>query len=90
MLFRSQWGALGYWAKRFYQMFSPHCKKYVGGIAAARTVVTNGRTGGFAFLEERGGLDLSVEALILKREWSHLFSDAVRALARKKLATKAK
>jgi hypothetical protein len=27
-------GKFGYWAKRFYQMFTPHCERYVGGVAA--------------------------------------------------------
>lgn len=32
------WGSLGYWAKRFYQKFSPHCKAYIGGVEAVRAV----------------------------------------------------
>ena len=79
-----EWGALGFWAKRLHQKFSPRRKKYIGGIAAIRSVLT-GRTYGFSFLRKHKRLDLSVEALVLKPQWKYLFCDEDRALARKRL-----
>jgi len=80
-----EWGRLGYWARRFYQKFSRHCKRYVGGIQAVRSVLPF-QTAGFIFLKEHGRLDLSVETLLLKPEWKGLFSDDDRAAARQKLS----
>jgi hypothetical protein len=60
-----KWGALGYWANRFFQKFSPHCKSYIGGVQAVRSVLPY-ETNGFHFLKEAKRLDLSVEALMLK------------------------
>ncbi len=80
-----QWGAHGYWAKRFCQLFSPHCKRYAGGVAAVRRVLAAGETTGLAFLRNHDLLDLSVESLVLKPQWGHLFDDADRALAKAKL-----
>ncbi|MDP3181354.1 MAG: hypothetical protein Q8M54_00890 [Desulfobaccales bacterium] len=80
-----QWGALGYWARRFYQIFSPHCKRYKGGVAAVRTVLYKNGTAGFTFLREQDRLDLSVECLVLKPEWHQLFNDEDRNRAQEKL-----
>lgn len=79
-----EWGALGYWANRFYQKFSSHCKRYIGGPEAVRSVLPH-ETAGFRFLKERHRLDLSVEALILQRQWRELFDDEERATATRKL-----
>jgi hypothetical protein len=84
-----QWGSLGFWAKRIHAWFSPGRAKYIGGIATVRSVL-RGRSAGFAFLKKRGCLDLSVENLILKPEWKHLFSDEDRDFARKRLASSSK
>ena len=81
-----QWGALGFWAKRFHQKFSPGRKQYIGGVAAVRKVLVGRRTGGFDFLREHDSLDLSVERLILKPEWKDLFCEEDRALARGRLS----
>ena len=72
-------GSLGIWAKRLHQKFSPRRKKYIGGIAAIRSVLT-GRTYGFSFLRKHKRLDLSVEALVLKPQWKYLFCDEDRRL----------
>ena len=80
-----QWGSLGFWAKRLHQKFSPGRAKYIGGIGAVRSVLRS-KTVGFAFLKEHDRLDLSLENLILKPEWKHLFCDEDRDLARKRLA----
>jgi hypothetical protein len=79
-----QWGALGFWAKRFHQTFSPGRKRYIGGIAAVRSVLT-APTIGFGFLKRLNCLNLSVENLILKPEWEHLFGEEDRAMARERL-----
>ena len=79
-----QWGQMGFWAKRLHQKFSSGRAKYVGGIAAVRSVLRT-KTGGFAFLVEHDRLNLSVEPLILKQEWKHLFCGEDLALARHRL-----
>jgi hypothetical protein len=83
-----QWGALGYWAKRFHQMFSPHCKRYKGGVAAVRSVLYKNETRGFSFLEQHDRLELSVECLVLKPEWHQLFNDRDRNRTKEKLGRK--
>jgi hypothetical protein len=73
----------GYWARRFYQWFTPDCKKYIGGVGAVRRVLCAGRhSGGLDVLRKANRLDLSVERLVLDPKWSHLFDDDDRALAR--------
>ena len=82
-----KWRTLGYPANRFYQMFMPSCKRYRGGIAAIRNVVSKSGTGGFDRLVEMGRLDLTVEkAIILDPKWSHLFSDNLRNMAQRKVS----
>ena len=81
-----KWETLGYRASRFYQMFMRHCKRYRGGIAAIRSVVSKPGTGGFERLVEMGRLDLTVEkAIILNPKWTHLFSDNLRNMAQRKV-----
>ena len=60
-----KWEALGYRASRFYQMFMLDCKRYRGGIAAIRNVVSKSGTGGFEKLVGMGRLDLTVEKAII-------------------------
>jgi hypothetical protein len=74
-----------YYAERFRQMIVPDCRRYKGGIAAAREVIYGGTTGGFSFLRDQGHLDLSVENLILQAEWADLFTDRDRLVACQKL-----
>jgi orotidine-5'-phosphate decarboxylase len=83
-----EWGALGYWAKRFYQMFSPHCKRYKGGVSAVRTVLYKYQTAGWSFLKNKERMDLSIESLVLKPEWHKLFNDKDRHRAKMKLSQK--
>jgi len=79
-------GKLGFWEKRSYQMFTSHCKKYVGGVEAVKILLRKQQSGGLAFVQKQHRLDLSVEALVLKPEWTHLFDDQDRRLATEKLA----
>jgi len=83
------WGHLGYWANRFYQKFSPHCKLYIGGAEAVRTVLPY-ETPGFHFLKKHGKLKLSVEALMLDDQWRHLFTEPELSMAAKKIGIKSK
>ncbi len=79
-----QWGAMGFWAKRLHQKFTPGRRRYVGGIAAVRSVLTNKKEG-FDVLKERECLHLSVESLILQQQWKESFCDADRERARRRL-----
>jgi hypothetical protein len=81
-------GKLGYWARRWYQLFTPGCKNYVGGIRTVRkTLDTGGRSFGMSKVREMNRLDLTVEALVLDSKWKHFFDDSDRAKARRNLAT---
>jgi hypothetical protein len=70
----------GYVATRFIQLVSEK-----GGLAAARQLLHGGPSDGFTALWEKGRLDLSVEALVLKPAYAELFSDEDRAVARRRL-----
>jgi hypothetical protein len=71
----------GYNANRFLGMVSEQ-----GGYEAARTLIhASTVSDGYAALWERKHLELTVEALILKREWHGLFSEVERKIARDRL-----
>src|SRR5262245_57100755 len=71
----------GYWAHRFRQLVTSR-----GGVAAAKLLLTRaGVSPGFAVLQEKGRLDLSMEALVLEAQFRELFSDAERAAAQERL-----
>lgn len=84
-LYSKWWRECGYRAERFRQMIVPTCKRYRGGIAAARSVLTKTSTGGFSALVKCNRLDLTVEQLVLGERWQHLFTESDRELARRKL-----
>jgi hypothetical protein len=70
-----------YNATRFLQMVS-EC----GGLTTARSLLAaRGLSDGFTALWQYGRLDLTVEAVVLKPQWSDLFTDAELAIARKRL-----
>jgi len=72
---------LGYRATRFLQMLSKN-----GGINTAISLVRKeGGTEGFAVLWENKRLDLSVEALVLRDEYSELFSSEIRKVCKERL-----
>jgi hypothetical protein len=48
-------------------------------------VLRHGKTGGFKFILKEGRPDLSVEALVLDPQWTHLFSADDQKMAREKL-----
>ncbi len=71
----------GYNATRFLGMVSE-----LGGLETARTLINAPAVSdGYAALWERGRLDLTVEAEVLKPEWHDLFSEHERAIARQRL-----
>jgi hypothetical protein len=71
----------GYNATRFLGMVSEQ-----GGYEAARTLIhASNVSDGYTALWERGHLELTVEALILKPEWHDLFSEKERNIARDRL-----
>jgi hypothetical protein len=64
----------GYNATRFLQMLNEH-----GGLQTARILLHSpGLQYGFEALWERGRLDLTVEALVLKSPWNELFTEEER------------
>ncbi len=71
-----------YRATRFFHMLGEH-----RGLETARILLRAAKVSeGYVALWERKRLDLTVEAVILGREWQPLFSDAERQIARKRLA----
>ena len=70
-----------YRATRFHQMLCDN-----KGIETARILLHNQNVSdGYTALWERGRLDLTVEALILKEEWKELFTDDERQIAANRL-----
>lgn len=70
-----------YVATRFIQMVTE-----VGGVEAARRLLhTNEPSDGLTTLWEHGKLDLSVEAQVLRPEFTDLFTEEERAIARQRL-----
>jgi len=71
-----------YNATRFLQMLHEH-----RGLETARILLhASNVSEGYVALWERKRLDLTVEALILAKEWHPLFSEHDREIARKRLA----
>jgi hypothetical protein len=81
-----QWELLGYRAEDFYQLFMPGGDSYKGGVAAVQAGLRDSEADGFEFLKDRGKLGLSVEELVLRPAWAHLFTEADRFLAQQKLS----
>jgi len=71
----------GYNATRFLQMVTES-----GGLATARALLRGTDiSDGFAALWERGRLDLTVEAVVLRDPWKTLFTEHELDVARKRL-----
>lgn len=72
---------LGYNAARFFHLISEK-----GGVQAAKILISkNGGTYGFEVLWEHKRLDLSVEAHVLKPEYTTLFNDEERNICKQRL-----
>jgi hypothetical protein len=79
-------GKLGYWAKYFYQSFTPHRQRYIGGVAAVRKMLeAGGAASGLATVLDLERPDLAVETLVLSEKWSHLFKPWDRKHAKENL-----
>jgi hypothetical protein len=75
-------GATGYWANYFLRSVRDK-----GGLSAARELLDKtGTSPGFARLTAERRLDLSMEALVLRPEFSTLFTPAEIEIARARLA----
>ncbi len=71
----------GYNANRFLQMITKQ-----GGVTTAKQLIRKpGGTDGFTTLWEHKRLDLSVEAHVLKVEYSDIFTDEDRQICRDRL-----
>ena len=73
--------AIHYRPTQFYRMVIEY-----GGVETAHRLIDKESTEGFTKLWEKGRLDLSVEALVLKPEFALLFDEVERKKAREKLA----
>lgn len=56
-----------------------------GAIGAAKHLLAQPPSEGFARLFELGRLDLAIESIVLRPEWSELFSENERRIARRRL-----
>jgi len=60
-------------------------KRYKGGITAVQYELRKTKRGSFEFLKSRGKLAFSIERLVIKETWSHLFTDDDRCIAARKV-----
>ncbi|MFD6666991.1 caspase domain-containing protein [Micromonospora chalcea] len=73
---------INYNATIYIRMISTH-----GGLGAARQLLhASSVSSGFTTLWEKGRLDLTVEAFVLRKPWSTLFTDEELKIARDRLA----
>ena len=80
-----QWKLLGFESRSFYCLFMPDSKVYKGGVAAVQYELRQTDASSFEFLKAHGKLIFSIEQLVLKDTWNHLFTDEDRAIASRKL-----
>ena len=72
-----------YNATYFLQMISDD---QLGGYRTAKQLIHTATPSlGYQALYDRGRLDLTVEAVVLRPEWADLFTDDERAIARRRL-----
>ena len=80
-VYRTAGRETGYWASYFLRAVKQH-----GGVAAARRLLaTKGVSKGLLALGEKNRLDLAMETLVLKPEFSTLFTDEERSIAARRL-----
>ena len=76
-VYRTAGRETGYWASYFLRAVRQH-----GGVRAARRLLgTHGPSKGLLKLRDKNRLDLAMETLVLKPEYSALFTDEERATA---------
>src|SRR5437588_11614800 len=76
-----------YYANYIRQMFTPGCKRYIGGVATVKQLIHK-QTSGLERL--KGHPELTVENLVLSRKWDELFDESDRTAARQNLSTNSK
>jgi hypothetical protein len=81
-----QWRLLGYRNMAFYRLFARHCKQYQGGIAAVQSELRTSGAASLEFLQRHDKLAFSIERLVLKGTWSHLFTDDDKRIAQQRLS----
>ena len=80
-LYDAWWAQIRYRASRFRQLVNNR-----GGVGAAEALLAKpGTSEGFDRLAEAGKLGLTVEFLVLRPEFGHLFSPTERGIARHRL-----
>jgi hypothetical protein len=80
-VYRCAKAEISYTATRFFQMVDES-----GGLGAAKSLLAApGVSDGFTVLWERGRLDLTVEAHVLRPEFRSLFTEEELATARRRL-----
>ena len=81
-IFRRTLNETRYRASRFFEMV-----KDQGGLAAALQLIhARDASDGYTELHLRKRLDLTMEAVVLDRQWDDLFSEEDRRAARKRLS----
>jgi hypothetical protein len=81
-IFKRTLGETGYRASMFFNMINDQ-----GGLGAAQQLIRATRpSDGYTKLHLLKRLDLTVEAVVLRREWDDLFDDDDRSAAWKRLA----
>jgi len=81
-----QWKLLGYRPLGFYRMLVPDSRHYRGGVFAVQSTLRKSGASGFEFLRSRGKLAFSIECLVLRETWSHLFTDDDKRIALERLS----
>ena len=81
-----QWRLLGYQQIGFYRQFSRHCKQYKGGIASVQSELRKAEGNSLEFLHRCGKEAFSIERLVLKGTWRHLFTEEDKCFAQKRLS----
>jgi hypothetical protein len=80
-LYRTMNKEAGFRSEKFLHMVGQN-----GGLDTAHTLLhAQDVSEGFKFLCERGRLDLTVEAFVIRPEWKELFTDEELAIARERL-----
>jgi len=80
-IYRQALSQCGYKATRFLNMVNEK-----GGLEAAKILLHSDKVSeGYVELYMRGRLDLTMEALVIKPEWSELFSSEEKKIAMKRL-----
>ncbi len=80
-VYRTAGRETGYWASYFLRTV----RQYGGVAAAKRLLETKGLSKGLLKLREKNRLDLAMETLVLKPEYSALFTDEERVIAARRL-----